>query len=240
MAEMLGKFKNIFKTNSNAEPPPAPAALPAQPADFKIQLLYKPAHGPASASASASAPAPASAPVLYNTRINYYLNYLAIIDNIHDFFHGRGDGCPKPFKQRIVTAKEKLEGILKREGIDPLFLNEVPVSAEATTGEFESAYTRKILRLLGLEAGIIKGKIGRGVNPYVAFITGLGLGGKTFYTTHDSAFKMKNFWFDSSAEADFSCEHCILKTPQNNFDSATSSTSPSVIKKKNCNCISCK
>ena len=32
----------------------------------------------------------------------YYLHYLAIIDNIHDFFHKRGENCPYDFKTTIV------------------------------------------------------------------------------------------------------------------------------------------
>jgi len=206
----------------------------AQLAEFKIHQLYEPppASASASASASAPAPAPASAAVLDKTHINYYLNYLAIIDNIHDFFHGRGTDCPEVFKRKIVEAKKELETILEQNEINRELFLEENVAATTITPEFESLYTKKILGLLGLEAGIIQGNIGRGVNPYEAFITGLGLSGKTFYTTHDSAFKMRNFRFDSKIEARFGCTHCILKTPQNNFDSATSSASPSVIKKK--------
>ena len=164
------------------------------------------------------------------------MNYLAIIDNIHDFFHGRGKGCPRPFKQKIVEAKMELEKILeeelKQKGINIKLSLDTQVDATTTTPEFESDYTEQILVLLGLEEGIRKGKLGGGPSPYTAFIEYLGLKGKTFFTTHDAAFKMRNFRFDSKKEATLGCTHCILKTPQNNFDSATSAASPTVSQKK--------
>jgi len=168
-----------------------------------------------------------------NETINYYLHYLAIIDNIHDFFHKRGEKCPTDFKKKIVAEKDKLEAKLQESGINTeLFLtNRV---TETVMGEFESAYTIKILNQFGLKdrCHFMTGNVMDDKFIYQSFIQLFKLGGKTFYTTHDSAFKKKKFRFDSKKEAGFNCKHYILKTPQNNFDSATSSASSSVIKKK--------
>ena len=100
-------------------------------------------------------------------------------------------------------------------------------------GEFESTYTIQILELFGLEKGchFLEGNVGTDDGLYEAFIRNFGLVGKTFYTTHDSAFKKKKFQFNRKTETALNCKHYILKTPQNNFDSATNSSSSSVIKK---------
>ena len=100
--------------------------------------------------------------------------------------------------------------------------------------EFESTYTIQILELFGLEKGchFLEGNVGTDDGLYEAFIRNFGLVGKTFYTTHDSAFKKKKFQFNRKTETELNCKHYILKTPQNNFDSATNSASSSVIKKK--------
>ena len=229
--KMMEKIKKLRKKKPNANQ--APAALPAAPPAAPPAAL--PAALPAPPAAlPAALPQPSNGSKLTdNETINDYLHYLAIIDNIHDFFHKRGENCPSDFKKKIVEEKDNLEAELKARGINPdLFLiNRV---TETVMAEFESDYTIKILNLFGLIEGchFVEGNVVDDNLIYEAFIKTFGLEGQTFYTTHDSTFKKKNFWFDSKTEASLNCKHYILKTPQNNFDSATSSASSSVIKKK--------
>jgi len=241
----------------NAEQPPAPAALPAalptptpmethesdgeneplhsQPLDSEDEMVSV-MDVPYGDWAQVALPQPSNASKLTDEQLKkLYLRYLAIIDNIHDFFHKRGVNCPIPFKAKIVGEKDRLEAELQKSGINTeLFLkNAVPV-AETVMGEFESAYTIKILNRFGLIEGChyLTGNVMNDNLIYESFIQVFMLSGQTFYTTHDAAFKKKKFRFDIKKEAGLNCKHYILKTPQNNFDSATSSASSSVIKKK--------
>ena len=162
----------------------------------------------------------------------YYMHYLAIIDNIHDFFHERGKKCPIDLKTIIKKEKTNLENILSNININNDIFLKKNVGLEIM-GEFESNYTLQTLKIFGLQEGCdwIVGNTNED-QLYQSFLINFNLRGKTFYTTHDSAFRKKKFYFNREIEEKFNCNHYILKTPQNNFDSARSSSSSSIIKKK--------
>jgi hypothetical protein len=139
-----------------------------------------------------------------------FIEYLALVDNVHDFLKERCNS--NQVKKRI----KKLMDIANRNtDIDDdikLGLNREKTNYTITEKTFFSKVEDEVLENYGITIGQTTT-----ANQLKIFKDIFGITSSTkYYTNHDAQMSIKPKWPKTSKN------HIVLKTPQNNFDSATS------------------
>ena len=140
---------------------------------------------------------------IYDNEKNF-IEYLALVDNVHDFMEERCDND---------DIKERLNDIIRYWELEPD--DDVKLKIKKTTGNYkidEKNYVEKVLKKYNITVGQTTSK-----NQYNIFKQIFGItSNMKYYTNHDAMMSIKPKWPKKDKN------HIVLKTPQNNFDSATS------------------